>query len=153
MRSDLISGRYLASGCSSQYCGWREGKSSPARGTSAGEQEWRELAATRSDLESEIEAPGALALVRRLVAEEDRKRIEREVHTRSLEALLEAGQKHIDQVEAKAEKAVLDYRNLEAEFRRYRASWLVRAGHKASEVLGAWRHLPSERRAEYHGKR
>jgi hypothetical protein len=152
-RSDLISGRYLASGCSRQYCGWREGNSSPPRSADAGEPEWRELAENRSDLGSEIEAPGALALVRRLVAGEDRRRIEREVYTRSLEALLEAGQSHINNVEAKAERAVLDFRNVEAEFRQYRASWLVRAAHKASEVLGAWRHLPSERRAEYHGKR
>ena len=152
MRSGLISGRYRASGCSSQYCGWREGNPSPPRSTGAGEQEWRELAATRSDLRSEIEAPGALALVRRLVAEEDRKRIEREVYTRSLEALLEAGQRHIDHLEAKAERAVLDFRNVEAEFGNYRASWLVRAAHKASAVLRGLHRLPSERRAEYHGK-
>ncbi|MFB3776969.1 MAG: radical SAM protein [Bryobacteraceae bacterium] len=30
-RSDIIAGRYLASGCSSQYCGWREGTAAPQR--------------------------------------------------------------------------------------------------------------------------
>jgi hypothetical protein len=38
------------------------------------------------------------------------------------EALLQAGQRHIDHVEAKAGKAVADFRALEAEFARYRSS-------------------------------
>jgi MoaA/NifB/PqqE/SkfB family radical SAM enzyme len=124
-RSEMILGRYLASGCSGQYCGWREGKSSPAQSSGPGRQEWRELAGVQSCQQSEIEPPGTLALVRRLVSEERRKRTELEASTRSLESLLEAGRRHID--------------HLEAEFGKYRAPWLVRAAHKASSILRAMR--------------
>jgi hypothetical protein len=139
-RSDMISGRYLASGCSRQYCGWREGKSSPPPSIRAGRKEWRELAGIQPCPQSETEPPGTLALVRELVAEERRKRGELEVYTRSLESLLEAGQRHIDNLEAKAERAVIDFRHVEAEFGKYRAPWLVRAAHKAWTTLRAFRH-------------
>lgn len=139
-RSDMISGRYLASGCSRQYCGWREGKSSPPPGSGPGRREWRELAGIEPCPQSGIEPPATLALVRGLVAEERRRRSELEVYARSLESLLEAGQTHIDNVEAKAEKAVNDFRDVEAEFGKYRAPWLVRAAHKASTALRAFRH-------------
>ena len=77
--------------------------------------------------------------MRRLGAEERRKRCELEVYKRSLESLLEAGQKHIDHLEAKAEKAVTDFRSIEAEFREYRAPWLVRAAQRASKAFRGWR--------------
>lgn len=144
-RSDTISGRYLASGCSRRYCGWREGKSSPPRNIDPGRQEWRELVRIQPCQQSEIEAPGTLALVRRLVADERRKRCELEVYKRALESLLESGQKHIDHLEAKAEKAVTDFRNVEAEFGKYRASWLVRAARKASQILRTFRHRSTGR--------
>jgi hypothetical protein len=143
-RSDMISGRYLASGCSRRYCGWREGKSSPPQNIDVGRQEWRELVRIQPYQQSEIEAPGTLALVRRLVTEERRKRSELEVHKRYLESLLEAGQKHIDHLEAKAEKAVTDFRNLEAEFAKYRAPWLVRAARKASKTIRKLGHRQAE---------
>lgn len=159
-RRDMISGRYVASGCSQQYCGWREGKSSPPERVHPKRQEWRDLVRIQSDAPFEIEAPGSLALVRRLVAEERRKRSELDAQKRSLESLLESGQKHIDRLaaevrrnesiidagqehidhlEAKMEKAVADFRGVEAEFREYRSPWLVRAAHKASTILRAFR--------------
>lgn len=140
-RSDMISGRYLASGCSRQYCGWREGQSSAPQAVHSG-QEWHELLRTLPDRQSEPEPGGTLALVRRLVAEERRKGGELEVCKRSLESLLEAAQKHIDHLEAKTEKALADFRHIEAEFREYRAPWLVRAARKVSMVLRAFRRRP-----------
>jgi hypothetical protein len=141
-RSDMIAGRYLASGCSRQYCSWREGKSSPGASAGAGREEWGDLVRIRKNPPAESEPPGNLALVRRLMAEERRKRGELEVYQRSLESLLEAGQKHIDSVEAKAEKAVADFRSVEAQFQEYRAPWLVRAAHKASRLLRTFRPRP-----------
>jgi len=74
------------------------------------------------------------------MAEERRKHSELEVYKRSLESLLESGQKHIDHLEAKVEKAVSDFRGLEASFAEYRTPWLVRAGHKASQIFRTFRH-------------
>jgi hypothetical protein len=128
-RSDMIAGRYRASGCSRQYCGWREGKSSPLRKIDSGRQEWRELVSIQPCQQSESEASENLSLVRRLVAEERRKRNELEVYKRSLESLLEAAQKHINYLEAAAEKATGSG--------KYRAPWLVRAARKAGKVLRA----------------
>lgn len=132
-RSRMISGRYVASGCSRQYCGWRDGKPShppeaDASGAESGE-------AARGRPWPEIETPSTLALVRRLMAEEGRKRREIEAYRESLETLLDGAQKHIDHLEAKAAKAVADFRDFEAEFRKYRASWLVRAAHRAVKFL------------------
>lgn len=125
-RSDMISGRYLASGCSGQYCGWREGKSSlPREATGRDHQEWTELVRIETNIGPESLGSGALALVRRLMAEEQRKRLEI--------------QKHTDHLEAKAQKAVNDFYALDAEFRDYRTPWLVRAAHKASKILGVTR--------------
>ncbi len=131
-RSDMAAGRYHASGCSPQYCGWREGKSGPCRNGDAGGQEWRGPAGTEPCRQAELETRGVLALVRRLVSEERRERSELEVHKRSLESLLEGGRRHIDHLEAKA-------REIEAEFGKYRRPWLVRAAHKASQVLRTFR--------------
>jgi len=120
-RSAMIAGRYLASGCSAQYCGWREGKSSPPRNTGPGRQEWLELAAARPRPEHESESAGPLALVRSLVAEDRRRRSELEVYTRVLESQLEATRKNVDQ--------------LQAELETYRTSWLVQAAHRLSAAL------------------
>jgi MoaA/NifB/PqqE/SkfB family radical SAM enzyme len=139
-RSDMISGRYMASGCSRQYCGWREGKPSPPRTIGQERQEWSELIRIHPQQQPELETPGVLAQVRRLMSEERRKRSELDAYKSYLESLHEAGQKHIDHLEAKAEKAVADFRHVEAEFGKYRAPLLVRAAHKASEVLQAFRH-------------
>jgi hypothetical protein len=135
----MISGRYLASGCSRQYCGWREGKSSPPRNIDGGREELRDLVRIQPCQESEIEVPGNLALVRRLMADERRKRNELEVYKRSLESMLGSSQKHIDHLEAKVEKAVTDFRSLEVAFAEYRTPWLVRAVHKGLKTLRTFR--------------
>lgn len=154
-RSEMIAGRYVRSGCSPQYCGWREGNASPAKG--------EELVRIGSQPMPEVDA-GALSLVRRLMADERRKRAELaarletgqqqidqleaeaaransgarahidhlEEKVRQMELLLGAAQSHIDHLEAKADKAVLDFRRVETELATYRASWLVRAARKIS---------------------
>jgi MoaA/NifB/PqqE/SkfB family radical SAM enzyme len=139
-RSDMIAGRYLASGCSRQYCGWREGKPSPPRTVASAGREWRELVSIQPCGQSEIEAPENLSLVRRLVAEERRKRNELEVYKRSLESLLVNAQKHIDHLEAAPEKAAAGSRNGATGPGKHRAAWVVRAVRKIRRVLGAFRH-------------
>jgi MoaA/NifB/PqqE/SkfB family radical SAM enzyme len=134
-RSDMISGRYLASGCSRQYCGWREGKCSLPRDIDPGRPEWRELVRAQPCQHGETEPRGYLALVRKLVAEERRKRSELEVYKRSLESLLEASRKHIDHLEAEAKKNVIGFRNVEGGLGKHRTSWLVRAAHRAWNVV------------------
>ena len=67
-----------------------------------------------------------------------------ETKVRQFESLLEAGQKHIDHLASTSDKAIADFRNLEAEFRKYRAPWLVRAAHKAAKVLDAFRQPQAE---------
>lgn len=155
-RGDMISGRYLSSGCSEQYCAWREGKSSAPPDIPSERQKWLELVRTQPSQQSELEPSGNLALVRRLFSEERRRSCELEVYKGSLESmlesgrrhidhleakvrecesLLEAGQKHIDHLEAKTEKALTDFRNLDAAFTKYREPWLVRAARKASTIL------------------
>lgn len=157
-RSDLIAGRYLASGCSRQYCGWREGKASPGTESADGRAELRDLVTIDPVLGTGSESAGSLALIRRLVAEERRKGSELEAHKRSLEGLLSGGQKHIDHLEAKigefelalkaaqehidhleakTDKAVSDFRQVEQAFRNYRAGWLVRGAHRVSRFLRA----------------
>jgi len=164
-RSDMIAGRYIASGCSRQYCGWREGKTPAPANLASGPADSADLVQIGRRNESGIEDAGTLALVRRLIADERRKRNELEVYKRSLESQLEAGQKHIhelegqiresakhadhlatllksgqehiDHLEAKTGKAVADFRGLEAEFARYREPWLKRAYRRAARVLGS----------------
>ena len=164
-RRDMISGRYLASGCSRQYCGWREGKSSPPRSIHPGRQEWRELVRIQPSQQSELEPSGTLALVRRLVAEERRKGSELDVYKRSLESQLKSGQRHIDHLETKVrqleslleaghksidhletrtEKVLTDCCNFEAGSTRYLARWLARAARKASKILRTFRHRPAD---------
>jgi MoaA/NifB/PqqE/SkfB family radical SAM enzyme len=138
-RSDMISGRYLASGCSRQYCGWREGQSSPARNIGDGRQEWRDLAGIQPCPQSQMEASENLALLRKLMAEERRKRNELGVYKHSLESLLEAAQKHINHLEAAAAKAVTGSRSGESGSGKHRAPWLARAARKAGRALGRLR--------------
>jgi MoaA/NifB/PqqE/SkfB family radical SAM enzyme len=145
-RSDMIAGRYVRTGCSEQYCGWREGKPSPLEDTAANHaskkasDEWRDLVKIQSGAPADeaipgIDDPKTLALVRRLMSDERRKRSELQVYTRSLESLMENGQRHIDHLEVKASEAVTHYNAVEAAFGEYRAPWLVRAAHKAWKVL------------------
>ena len=73
--------------------------------------------------------------MRRLMAEERRKRQETETYTHTLEAQARNAQRHIDHLERKAEKAIQDFRRLEVEFDEYCEPWLVRAARKVAETL------------------
>jgi hypothetical protein len=119
----MIFGRYIASGCSRQYCGWREGKSSPPqRDTAPQREEWGDLVRIQANRGPDFEGDLAtLSLVRKLMAEEGRKR-----HTL---------EQQIAVAEAKAEKAVKDFYSLDAEFRNYRRPWAVKAAHKLSKMV------------------
>ncbi|WP_321473323.1 radical SAM protein [uncultured Paludibaculum sp.] len=162
MRRGVIAGRYLESGCSRQYCGWREGHA--AEGLVEDGLGLRDMELARQEAG---ETPRVLGLVRRRVSEERRKRGELEAVQRSLEAqieldraeidrlaarvrsleletreselLLELGRTHIAHLEDKANHAVDDFRNLEAEFQRTRAPWFVRAVRWARRWLAAQR--------------
>jgi MoaA/NifB/PqqE/SkfB family radical SAM enzyme len=176
-RADMIHGRYLASGCSQQFCGWREGKCAPPPGAESRE-EWQELVNIRPEPQLEaVDSGSSLSLVRKRVSEERRRVRELEAHKRALEdllqsgqrqidhlevqlretealletgqghidhlevrmreteALLAAGQRHIDHLERKAEKAVADFRDLEAAFTRFRASPLIRAAYSLKKLV------------------
>ncbi len=126
-RSDMIAGRYLSSGCSAQFCGWREGHGTTRREDPAGDQERLELLTTISG--AVPAAPVVLPLVREKVAAARRQLEQSDV-------LLTAGQAQIDHLEAKAEKAIADFRELEAEFARYRDFWMVRWAAKVRRLLG-----------------
>ena len=129
-RSDIIAGRYIASGCSRQYCGWRDGKPSPP--TNIGpRQEWSELVRIQAGGQAEAGESEYLALVRKLMAEERRKRHELEVHKRSLESQLEAARNHIQDLEAAAAAHGGSAR---------RRPLLARAARRAWKALGNLRH-------------
>jgi MoaA/NifB/PqqE/SkfB family radical SAM enzyme len=131
-RRDMIDGRYLGSGCSERYCAWREGRAAPAGG--APQRDARlDLAALRGEAGEE---PGeVLALVRRIVSAEQRKRRELDAEVFELQAQAEAARRHIDALEAKAAKAVNDFHDLHGAFMRYREPFVVRAAHKAARWL------------------
>lgn len=158
-RSNMIAGRYLASGCSRQYCGWREGQASTVAIDHEHVQEWRDLVQILPAQQFESPLAESLTLVRRLMAAERRKRgeleslkaylesalaagrneiVRLEAEVASSESLLEIGQAHIDHLEAKAEKAVSDFHEVDAVFRKYRESVLVRLAHRVSHAL-SWR--------------
>jgi MoaA/NifB/PqqE/SkfB family radical SAM enzyme len=113
-RSDMIAGRYVGSGCSRQYCGWREGKASPARDASPNRQEWLELVQIQNALEPELQDAGVLGLLRKRIAAERRKREQMEAEENVMHANARA---HIDHLEDKV-------RWLERERARY--SWVSR---------------------------
>jgi MoaA/NifB/PqqE/SkfB family radical SAM enzyme len=133
-RSDIISGRYLKSGCSARWCSWREGKTAaPPRSA--------EVAALRAEMMRLVdraaqaqplvqigEAPPAIAAVRRLLASRDQCINELKAMFVQLcdknAALHERGQKHITHLESKAEAAVAESCRLEREFTQYREDQL-----------------------------
>jgi MoaA/NifB/PqqE/SkfB family radical SAM enzyme len=118
-RSNMIAGRYLTSGCSRQYCGWREGHPSTGTDDSEHRSEWRDLVQITPAPDSPDDLGENLALVRRLMPAERRRRGELESLKTYLESTLAAGrseiqrleeevrslENHIDQLEANAAKA------------------------------------------------
>ncbi|MBL8234611.1 MAG: radical SAM protein [Bryobacterales bacterium] len=157
-RAQMAAGNYVRSGCSQQYCGWRDGKPAPRLTPDQAVTGQRELVQLADQHRQGLESAGALSLVRRLLAEE-RKRLEGlELYKQQMETLLEAGQqhihhlerkvgelevllangqRHIDHLEAKSEKAIGDYLDLERTLLGYRESWLVRGAHRASKLVRA----------------
>jgi hypothetical protein len=115
----MIAGRYLASGCSRQYCGWREGKASPV---APEEPVAQRQSGDLVSIQTSAEDGSSLNLLRRLMSEEQRKR-------RTLEQQLSLA-------EARAEKAVRDFYALDDAFRRYRQPWPVKAFRKLSRFTG-----------------
>lgn len=144
-RSDMISGRYLASRCSERWCFWREGKKAPPPRSAefaALRAEMKLLADRAAQAQPAVqygEAPPAIAAVRRLLASRDRRIQELEVLLAQLceknAALHEGGQKHIDHLESKTEAAVADFRRLEREFAQYRKLRLIRIADAVSRFL------------------
>ncbi len=108
-RSQMIAGRYLASGCAPQYCSWREG-GRPANGLA----NTRELLLRIGQLKSQVmerkpEAPGdrlpfELVAVRRMVSSRDRRIAEIETLFQELcetnGQFHQSSQKRIDELEA-----------------------------------------------------
>jgi MoaA/NifB/PqqE/SkfB family radical SAM enzyme len=127
-RSDMIAGRYLHSGCSAQFCGWREGQGVERQEDRAGDAERQALRAATEEILPAATSPGVLQFVRDRIAAERRQQEQCDV-------LLTAGQSQIDHLEEKANRAVADYRNLEAEFAHYRDFWLVRWAARVRRLL------------------
>ncbi|MGJ5814640.1 radical SAM protein [Paludibaculum fermentans] len=127
-RSDMIAGRYLVSGCSAQFCGWREGHAAARGEDPAIDVERRALIADTFEPAPVAVSPDVLQFVRQQVAEARRQKEQSDV-------LLTAGQSQIDHLEAKAQKAITDFRELQAEFARYRDFWPLRWVSRVRRLL------------------
>jgi hypothetical protein len=147
-RSRLISGRYVASGCSPRWCSWRDGKKAAVAASAeiqSGIAEMRQLASRAAAVPPSIqtdEYPSGLPAVRRQVSawkrsvHELQAIVERlcetneQIHEKGqryisrLEAEESAAKAHIAHLEAKAGKAVADYEALAQEWQRFR-SWRI----------------------------
>ncbi len=150
-RSDMISGRYLRSGCSARWCSWREGKRAP--GTSAEihglREEMRQLADRAQRMQPLVqigEAPIAIAAVRRKLADRDRRIHELESMFVQLcennGIIHEKGQNYIDALErdlaiaqATHQRSMADYQRLECEYQRLRRMPVMRVAHALSSVF------------------
>jgi len=147
-RSQLISGRYVASGCSPRWCSWRDGKKAAVAASAeiqSGIAEMRQLASRAAAVPPSIqtdEYPSGLPAVRRQVSAwkrsvhelqaiverlcETNERIQEkgQRYISRLEAKESAADAHIAHLEAKAGKAVADYEALAREWQRFR-SWRI----------------------------
>jgi len=150
-RSRMVTGRYLASGCSTQWCSWREGKTAAL----PVEAEIRASLAELSEMiarppEVEVAVPPELLAARRIVASRERRiaeleglirheraEIERLLQRNSdeTEELLRKAQRHIDHLEDITAQAARGFEEAQEELRGYRDSRLVRIAHKASRAL------------------
>jgi len=138
-RSRMISGRYVGSGCSRQYCGWREGRASPGRNPANAGSESPELLQIRGlSYAGEADA-GVLTLVRRLLADESRRRREVEARNHLLESDSEESQKHIAHLEGKVQGLQSLVRDLEAqlETRLAHIDHLAAEARESAALLGA----------------
>jgi MoaA/NifB/PqqE/SkfB family radical SAM enzyme len=112
-RSRMISGRYLAAGCSAHWCSWREGKpaAAPSAAIGALREEMKQLAGRAAASEPLVQIGGAqgeadrgIAQVRRMVASRDRTIRELEAGFVELcetnREIHERGQHYIEDLEA-----------------------------------------------------
>jgi MoaA/NifB/PqqE/SkfB family radical SAM enzyme len=164
-RSQMISGRYRASGCSPLWCSWRDGEPAapPASADLARLQaEMRELADRAERLRPLVqlgERSSGIAAVRRMVADRERRINELESIVVQLyetnRAIHEKGRKHIDHLETanaravahlahletKTEKAVADYERRNREFEAFRRQRFIRL---ADRLRSGWLKLKSQ---------
>lgn len=165
-RSHMISGRYLASGCSARWCSWREGKpATPPDGIAGLRTEMRQLAERAAAMEPLVRIGEAhtddsqgIAQVRRVAAGRDRRIRELEalfvdlcatnaaIHEKGQRKIdeLEAGQekarRRIEHLEASQQKALADFADLHREYSRLRGMLPVRIADKVSRL---WRRRPA----------
>jgi hypothetical protein len=164
-RSQMIAGQYLASGCSRQWCGWREGKTC-AEPKPDDFRRLREELRVLTDRAIHWERSGntssAIAPVRRQLASRGRRIAELEALfgelCRQNGAIHERGQSYIDQLESHLQRLQDDDRmahergqrhidhlesrlqSLQEEFDRFRGRRSVRAAVKVSDI---WRKVMS----------
>jgi hypothetical protein len=83
----MIQGKYMASGCSSHWCSWREGKAAPPPGASKADpgREETMAAATSFPIVGEDSVPAGLTAVRRMLAENNRRLQEAEQVMRAMD--------------------------------------------------------------------
>jgi hypothetical protein len=149
-RSSMIAGRYLASGCSNQWCSWREGrKAEPHPGIAALRDEMQEFAQRAAPIQPlvEIGAPSSqIAAVRRKLSDRERR-------IRELEALFaqlceknaeihKRGQQYIDSLEARLEasearerRSAAGLQELQSEHDAMKQSLAVRIADKVTRLL------------------
>ena len=141
-RSDMIAGRYMASGCSAQWCSWREGTraAEPTPGIAALRDEMNHLAARAAYLEPLVQIGDAspeIAAVRRKLADRDRQ--VRELQTmfaqlcRTNAEIHEKGQTYINALEARVaefqerdRENAADYQQLNCAYQDLKRSFAVR---------------------------
>ena len=123
-RGDMAAGRYLASGCSRQWCAWREGKVSHAGETKDAQATLAELITFPERPAEEHAVPRELGAVRRLVASRDRRVAELEAVTQEM---LRRAQTHIDNLEAENLQVIERAQNERRDYDKSTAELLQRA--------------------------
>jgi len=165
-RSDMISGRYLRSGCSARWCSWREGKApaAPAEGIAGLRAEMQQLAERAAaagpfvQIGAEPDGGGGIAQVRRILAARDQRIRELQAMFAALceknAAIHEQGQHRIDRLEADLEtvqerarrriasleaserKALADFHDLQREYQRLSARLPVSLWRRLRRLAG-----------------
>ncbi len=122
-RLRMIQGRYIASGCSGNWCSWREGKPAPPLNSVTTGSEWERdidrgcVAANPFPISGEDSVRSELTSVRRMLAENNRRLKENGVRLKELERAVQ---------------------EMDEEFQRMRRSVLVRA---AAHLARKWDRL------------
>jgi MoaA/NifB/PqqE/SkfB family radical SAM enzyme len=143
-RSRMISGRYVASGCSPHWCSWRDAKKAAVPASAeiqSGIAEMQQLASRAATLRPSIpidEDSSGISAVRRQMAERERSVRESHMIVQQLcetnRELHEKGLQHIAQLEAKADKAIADFEALAKEWRQFRSWRIIRLGLAVARI-------------------